>query len=94
MRPHDVSYRRTSLLLVLLGFFPSCFSPAQSLSEKKEPQTPRNYDVISIRVNDSKSAAMSLRNLPNGFIATNISLQLLLMNAFDTQPELIMNAPA
>lgn len=86
--------RRSCIIFILLSLLPTWkFSHAQIHSGSTALSMPLSYDVVSVKVNVSNSESMSLRNLPDGLIATNINLQLLLMNAFDTQPELLQNTP-
>jgi len=66
---------------------------AQQPSQTTATPTPPLFDVVSIHENKTGSNSVSIRNGDGSFIATNISLTNLLMNAYHIRPELISGLP-
>ena len=66
---------------------------AQQPGQTTAVTTPPLFDVVSIHENKTGSNNVSIRNGDGSFVATNISLINLLMNAYHIRPELISGLP-
>ena len=84
---------RASFIAALLACSVTVYAQAPS-----PPIVPTNtkkwtYDVVSVKPNKSDDNRMMIRMLPNGVAATNVSVAMLLQNAYGIKPDLISGLP-
>src|ERR1700758_2998607 len=59
-------------------------------SEVKVPA----FDVVSVKPNKSESGMIRIMGKPDGYAATNVSLKMLIQNAYGIREDLISGAPS
>lgn len=67
-------------------------SPAASLAQPSARKLP-NFDVVSIRPNKTGSGSISVSIDEDHFEMTNVTLAIMIRNAFDLKPAQVLNLP-
>jgi uncharacterized protein (TIGR03435 family) len=79
----------TGAILCLAG---ALATPASALFQGA-PTKPPSYDVASIKPNKSESGSVSVHTTPGNYAATNVSLKMLLSEAYGIKEYLISGGP-
>ena len=74
-------------LVVILAAFPLLAQVPGSAP------APAVYDVVSIKPNQSGNTNVSWRGAPEGFTASNITVEMLITDAYNTRESLVFNVP-
>lgn len=86
--------RLSTVCLLALATAATTFAQSPAAQTLAVAASTPHYDVVSIKPNKSDSGGMSWRNTGDSFSATNFTLSMLLVNAYNTREDLISGIPA